>query len=369
MLGAFGAATAYADTVSAAQSDLDAAEERLAEITEEYEAIQAEVDDLQAQIDEATVGVMEAQEAVRLGKENLAHDAIYSYKGGGVSLLGIVLGSQNLDDLVKNISYLDAIEGAQMDAIEEQQRLNDEFQAALDDLGSKKDLQMEKLSEAADKAAEAQQVVTTAERNLQSAQAEAAEAERLAELQAQAEALAAQQAEKAAQKNAVVEEGVEEEPSNATEATESKQESSSDDASSADESDADESSQNTESDSTGGGSTTPETVSDNTTGWHTGTASAYGAVSDGTLGATTALGNVVTESSMGVAIPMSMPNYTSYMGRSVEISYNGRTVVAYVDDCGGLYGRSLDLQPGVWAALGASSCFDWGVRTVSYRFL
>ena len=74
---------------------------------------------------------------------------------------------------------------------------------------------------------------------------------------------------------------------------------------------------------------------------------------------------------MGVAVPMSMPNYRSYFGRSVEISYGGRTVVAVVNDCGGLGGgsRALDLQPGVWRALGASSCFDWGVRTVSYRFL
>ena len=31
--------------------------------------------------------------------------------------------------------------------------------------------------------------------------------------------------------------------------------------------------------------------------------------------------------------------------------------------------RVLDLQPGVWKAFGFSSCNDWGLRTVSYRFL
>ena len=74
---------------------------------------------------------------------------------------------------------------------------------------------------------------------------------------------------------------------------------------------------------------------------------------------------------MGVAIPMSWPNYRSYFGRSVEISYNGKTVIAVVNDCGGLVNgtRSLDLQPGVWKALGFSSAKAWGVRTVSYRFL
>ena len=74
---------------------------------------------------------------------------------------------------------------------------------------------------------------------------------------------------------------------------------------------------------------------------------------------------------MGVAVPLSWPNARSYLGRQVEISYGGSTVVATVNDLGGMGGgsRSLDLQPGVWKAFGASSCFDWGVRTVSYRFL
>ena len=47
------------------------------------------------------------------------------------------------------------------------------------------------------------------------------------------------------------------------------------------------------------------------------------------------------------------------------------TVFATVNDCGYMGGgsRSLDLQPGVWKAFGFSSCTDWGLRTVSYRFL
>ncbi len=37
---------------------------------------------------------------------------------------------------------------------------------------------------------------------------------------------------------------------------------------------------------------------------------------------------------MGVAVPMSLPNYRSYFGRTVEISYGGMTVYAVVNDCG-----------------------------------
>ena len=53
------------------------------------------------------------------------------------------------------------------------------------------------------------------------------------------------------------------------------------------------------------------------------------------------------------------------------ISYDGMTVYAVINDCGGMGGgsRSLDLQPGVWKAFGYSSCDDWGLRTVSYRIL
>ena len=73
---------------------------------------------------------------------------------------------------------------------------------------------------------------------------------------------------------------------------------------------------------------------------------------------------------MGVAVPM-VWGPQSYYGRSVEISYGGTTVVATVNDCGGMGGgsRSLDLQPGVWKAFGFKSCNDWGIREVQYRFL
>lgn len=49
---------------------------------------------------------------------------------------------------------------------------------------------------------------------------------------------------------------------------------------------------------------------------------------------------------MGVAVPMSMPGYRSYLGRQVEISCGGKSVIATVNDCGGMGGgsRVLDLR-------------------------
>ena len=76
--------------------------------------------------------------------------------------------------------------------------------------------------------------------------------------------------------------------------------------------------------------------------WSTGIASAYGGSTDPYTPnpGTTANGSVCDDNSMGVAIPMSWPNFRSYFGRTVEISYNGQTVLATVNDCGGMGGGS-----------------------------
>lgn len=85
-------------------------------------------------------------------------------------------------------------------------------------------------------------------------------------------------------------------------------------------------------------------------------ASMYGA-GDGFMYGTTANGDTVTPTSMGVAMK-TMP-----LGTVIELSYNGRTCRAVVNDRGPYVGnRQIDLQPAVAAALG----FD-GVGTVGYR--
>ncbi len=107
--------------------------------------------------------------------------------------------------------------------------------------------------------------------------------------------------------------------------------------------------------------------------WSKGTASAY-AIADnddgnGNFGVTdTASGIDLTSTSVTVAVPA---NRSDLLGSVVEICYDGQVVIATVTDTGGFarYGRDLDLAPGVWKAFDASSCTDWGTRTVYYRFL
>ena len=346
---------AWADDVSEAQAALDQAEERMAQIQEEYEAIEAEIDDLQIQIDEATEGVMLAQAEMQEGRYRLGQMCTQEYKNGEYSLLDVVLEAKDLGTLLDNLHYLDVMQEAESEEIDLQRQRKEKFNAALEDMNAKKDAQMKALAKAEAKSAEAEQVVANAAAQLEQAEAEAAEAKRLAELQARAAKMAEEQA-AAAQSAAPQAPAEPQEPAD-TPAKEP-------------EKPADEVANPGE-----GGAAKPEapeeSTQDSEAGWRTGPASAYGSKSDGTLGASTATGAIVTNSSMGVAVPMSWPNYRSYFGRTVEISYGGMTVFAVVNDCGGMGGgsRHLDLQPGVWRALGASSCFDWGVRTVSYRFL
>ena len=355
------ATPAYADEVSDAQNALSAAEARMSQIASEHEALVKQAEELQQQIDEATQGVMDAQAAAQTGRNKLGIYATQEYKTGGISLIKVLLESQSISDLVNNMQYFDAIQEDQARQIAEQKQLEATLNDALDDLNKKKDEQVKAISDAEAKQTEAQQVVAQATAHLSDAQA-AAEAARLAELQKQAEALKAQQ-----EAQSQTEQAPAEESKGAAE----KAEESGNGAASNSGNQSSNGSSSGSSNSNGSSSNSSNSSNTSTSGWQSGVVSAYGSTSDGTLGAHTATGAIVSESSMGVAVPMSMPNYRSYFGRSVEISYGGRTVVAVVNDCGGLGGgsRALDLQPGVWKALGASSCFDWGVRTVSYRFL
>ena len=101
--------------------------------------------------------------------------------------------------------------------------------------------------------------------------------------------------------------------------------------------------------------------------WMRGLASAYD-VDNNTGGTATASGAILTSDSVTVAVPASQ---YYLLGRTVEIRYGGKTITATVTDTGGFasYGRVLDLAGGCWKAFGFSSCYDWGVRAVQYRFL
>lgn len=342
--------------VDDAQATLDDAEQRMAGVADDYSAIKQEVAQLQERIDEISAQAMDAQQGVIEGRESLGKTAAYEYRSGGAaqSLLVLVLEARDFSELIRNLAYLESVMQYHADEIEEQKQRSAQFEKLIADLNFQKDEQGKKLEELEAKRTEAESVVSDANSKLSNAQSD--QATRLEALRQQAEQLAA--AEGATEP--VLDEGAD------TIGREDVV-----DAGTSPQPNPDPDPPSTQP--TPSPDPEPEQKPDPGISWSTGVASAYGGSTDPYTPnpGTTATGAVCDDYSMGVAIPMSWPNYWQYFGRTVEISYNGQTVLATVNDTGGMGGgsRSLDLQPGVWKAFGYSSCLDWGLRTVSYRFL
>lgn len=356
------AGAAWAVDVETAQSSLDAAERRMDQIVAEHEGIVQEIETSQRLIDETTARAVEAQDAMLDGRETLSALVEREYRNDSVgALFALVLSAESFSDFLRNVDYARAYMEATSEEIEAQRQRKDAFESALDELDRQRDEQQRRLDAAQEKKEEAQRVVDAASSALVDAQAEEA-----ARVQALAEQAARLEEERQQSEQAPVSDGW-----NTIDREDGAGQSQTPPAGGSSEGDAPSSGEG--SSSNGGTPSTGGSSAGESTGWMTGVASAYGGSSDPNTPnpGMTSTGAVCDDSSMGVAIPMSWPNYSSYLGRSVEISYGGATVIAVVNDVGYMGGgaRSLDLQPGVFKALGFSTCQDWGVRTVSYRFL
>lgn len=345
---------AHADELSDAQATLSQASAELDSLNKEYDALQAQLSGLDSQISETTQKVQDAQQKMLEGRETLSDSILSQYKGdGSLSLVNIVLSSEDISEFTKNLTYYSSIQEDQAQKVAEQEQLRDTFSSALNELDTQRDEQQKLIDEAEQKKSQAEKVVSDASSKVSSIKEEQAQAQ-LAALQAQAAEMqkkeeAKQQASSnASQPNSNWNTNTDRNPSANTNS----------------------SSSNNSNNSSNSSNSNSGSVS---AGWKTGAASAYGGSSDASTPnpGTTATGAICNDSSMGVAVPMSWPNYRSYLGRAVEIKYGGKTVIATVNDCGYMGGgsRALDLQPGVFKAFGFSTCQAWGVRTVSYRFL
>lgn len=342
---------AHADELSDAQATLSQASAELDSLNKEYDALQAQLSGLDSQISETTQKVQDAQQKMLEGRETLSDSILSQYKGdGALSLVNIVLSSEDISEFTKNLTYYSSIQEDQAQKVAEQEQLRDTFSSALNELDTQRDEQQKLIDEAEQKKSQAEKVVSDASAKVSSIKEEQAQAQ-LAALQAQAvemqkkEEAKQQASSNASQPNSNWNTNTDRNPS-----------------------------ANTNSSSNSNSSNSSNSNSGSVSaGWKTGAASAYGGSSDASTPnpGTTATGAICNDSSMGVAVPMSWPNYRSYLGRAVEIKYGGKTVIATVNDCGYMGGgsRALDLQPGVFKAFGFSTCQAWGVRTVSYRFL
>lgn len=351
--GALAAAPCPAAAASAqTTSELSRLQAQVETAASTYSSATAKADELNAQVDQIASEILAIEQEKLPAYQKKAAEAasnLYKMKTGSSSTLSALLDSDSFADFITMSKYLNTIQKDNVDALNELDKVEDELNGKLGELSAAKDQALaeqqkasEALASAKSSAAKMQQQADA--ENAAEAAAAAAAAQKAAELEA-AQA-AKQQASPNSQNSGSAQTG------SSSQQAGSGFSSSSSSAGSASSS----ASGSGSNGSTGSGST----GSADQSGWMSGKASYYG-IGDGFMGGTTASGDIVTETSMGVAM-LNVP-----LGTRVEISYKGKSVIAVVNDRGPYAkDRVIDMQPAVARALGFLSV---GVDTVSYRFL
>lgn len=285
-----------------------------------YNTAVAHANELQEQIDANEARLAQIEEELPAKKDAAAKSLRVSYKmqAGSGDLIQLLLSSEDFNEVISTLQYLEKITSHNNAAVEDLAQATDELEQVQSALASQK---------------------AQVDSEVQSALASLTEAN---DARDQYEAqMAAQQAAQVRQA------AVQQQAPTQQQAAEQQGPSGGDSANKSDSS----ASQDVETDGE----------------WMCGLASGYD-VDNNTGGSATASGSILTSDSVTVAVPASQ---RYLLGRTVEIRYGGKTITATVTDTGGFasYGRVLDLAGGCWKAFGFSSCYDWGVRAVQYRFL
>lgn len=284
-----------------------------------YNTAVAHANELQEQIDANEARLTQIEEELPAKKDAAAKSLRVSYKmqAGSGDLIQLLLSSEDFNEVISTLQYLEKITSHNNAAVEDLAQATDELEQVQSALASQK---------------------AQVDSEVQSALASLTEAN---------DARDQYEAQMAAQQAAQMRQAAVQQQSAEQQGSEQQDASGSDSAIKSDSS----ASQDVETDGE----------------WMCGLASAYD-VDNNTGGSATASGSILTSDSVTVAVPASQ---RYLLGRTVEIRYGGKTITATVTDTGGFasYGRVLDLAGGCWKAFGFSSCHDWGVRAVQYRFL
>lgn len=333
------------ESVYQSKASLEKARTRLQELNDRCATLESEVKSIQKEIEDSAEKAKNAQAAMLDGRAALSDAILYEYKTDTISAyLEILLGSTSIDELTNNLGYISQVMDHHSSEISKQKRLRKELKSITSELNEKMENQEKKLKEMKEMEDEAQSLVDNLQNELGAKNKKLDDLKRYAESLKKANESATQRTPQASQVN----QGANPDKNDASQSTP-----------------VDDSSNNYPN--------SDQDINDDGGSWKSGAASAYGGSSDPYTGtpAKTATGAVCDDNSMGVAIPMAWKNFRNLFGHTVIIQYNGKTVYATINDCGGMGGgsRHLDLQPGVFKALGFKTCQAWGVRTVRYRIL
>ncbi len=360
-------ASAFAAT-EASESNLAQAKKQVEDASKTFEDSMNKVDELNEKIDDTTTEILRIEEEVLPEQRTRAAEAasdLYKMQCDSPNIISMLMNSTSLEDFLTSTKYLSLIQDKHTDELNELKAVEDDLSAKMDDLHTAlddADAEKDKASAALEKAQTAADAAQSQVDSENAAEAKAI-AEAAAALQAQSDA--AKEAEQAASTSTEDERpGLTASKTESAETSTPAQKPSSDKTSN--EQTQQKPAQNDEPEQQQPSQPSDNNSSDSSDtssagGWMTGVASYYG-IGDGFMGGMTASGDIVTETSMGVAM-LNVP-----LGTKVEISYGGATVVAVVNDRGPyVHGRIMDLQPAVARAL--PGFVSAGVGTISYRII
>lgn len=358
------ASSAYAASAQTT-AELAALTEQVDQAAQQHAEAMEKVEKLDAQIDELADEVLQIEQEVIPEKRDHASDAaanLYKMGESSSNIVTMLLKADSLSDFITQTKYLTAVQDDNVYALEELKETRDDLNAKLAKISDSRD----EVAREERRAADALEQVSEAQAALQQRAAsedaaEAAAARRAAEEAAAVRRQMEQQSSVAtSQSDGTSDSQGEADGSTAGSSNESSTDTSQDSSASQDTSTSTPDPEPAPDPDTGGDSGGSSSGSSDDGGWMSGVASHYG-TGDGFMGGITASGDIVTETSMGVAM-LNVP-----LGTYVEIRYNGRSVIAVVNDRGPyVHGRVIDMQPAVARALGFLSV---GVGTVEYRFL
>lgn len=154
------------EKLNAVQAELEALAAEFQALTLEQEKTIAQIDDVQGQIDETQLQIEEKQAELEAKQEVLAGRVSDSYKDGPSSTLKLLLSAKSFDELLSNSRYVDKINDADKQVIDDIQTIRAELEeqkAGLEqqkaDLESLKDQQAQQLSAMQAKQGEVQALI------------------------------------------------------------------------------------------------------------------------------------------------------------------------------------------------------------------
>lgn len=190
------------------QSDLDSAAEQLSTYGAELSSLQDDLAKKTSDLEKTSYKIGEKQAAIEQTKEELVTAKAVlsarmrsSYKSGAVSLLGVLLGADSIDDIISRVYYMDKIASNDANAIQQvrdlEERLSDEVND-LEKTRSKQQKAVDQLQTQVDeyevKVAEARDYYDALDAQVQAELAAQQQAEEEANMKAAMEAIEEQQA-------------------------------------------------------------------------------------------------------------------------------------------------------------------------------